>query len=146
MASESFTTSLAGTSPATVAPESTVVIASGVEILELGTGTASGFGAALAALRMRPVAEAALDRNFDFPMPQPGAGTEGVLVDGRGADPRLEVVSMELARVLKPASNPITVVDFSSEAMIHGADADDCLGLLESFAEDGTIQVVDDQA
>jgi hypothetical protein len=131
------------TSAAEVHPEATVRMARGVEILEVAEGTAEGFAAALAALRIRPVAEAALDRNFDFPMPQPGAGRAGVLVDGRAEDPRLESFSAELARVLMPAADAITVVGFTERGAAHGADAEDCLGLLSSFAEDGTIQVVD---
>jgi hypothetical protein len=136
----------AGTAAAEASPESTVEIASGVEILELASGTVTGFGAVLAALRTRPVTDAALDRNFDFPFPPTGIGPEGVLVDGRRAEPRLETMSVELARVLMPASRPIPVVDFTRESAAHGADADDCLGLLNSFAEDGTIQVLEDQA
>lgn len=125
-----------------VTVESTVVLAPGVEILEVAAGTAEGFGAALAALRMRPVVEAALDRNFDFPIPQPGTSSAGILVDGRTDDPRLESLSLELARVLMPASQPITVRAFAGQAAAHGADLEDCLGLLNSFAEDGTIQVL----
>ena len=138
--------SAGGTDAATVVPESTVVLAGGVEVLELLAGTAEGFSAALAALRTRPVAEAALDRNFDFPLPQPGTGTVGLLVDGRGPDPRLESLSVELARSLRLANEPTTVVDFTARAAEHGADAEDCLGLLGSFAEDGTIAVIEDQA
>jgi hypothetical protein len=131
---------------AEVSPESTVVLAPGIEILELASGTAEGFSAALAVLRTRPVAEAALDHSLDFPMPQPGPTRVGLLVDGRGPDPRLESLSVELARVLLAAREPIAVVDFSVLAAEHGADAEDCLGLLASFAEDGTIQLVGDQA
>lgn len=133
----------APTSAAEVHPEATVRIATGVEVLEVAAGTAEGFGAALAALRTRPVAEAALDRNFDFPIPQPGTPSAGVLVDGRGSDPRLETFSAELARVLMPAAHAITVAGFTERAAAHGADAGDCLGLLNSFAEDGTVEVVD---
>ena len=137
--------SASGTAGAEVSPDSTVFLARGVEVLEVVAGTAEGFGAALAALRTRPVAEAALDRNFDFPMPQPGTGSAGLLVDGRGPDPRLESLSLELARVLRLANDPTTVVDFTTRAAEHGADAEDCLGLLNSFAEDGTIQVVEEE-
>lgn len=137
--------SAAGISTGEVTPEATVVLASGVEILELAGGTMEGFSAALAALRTREVAEAALDRNFDFPIPQAGSSRVGVLVDGRGPDPRLESLSVELARVLLCAAEPTAVVDFTVRAAEHGADADDCLGLLASFAEDGTIQVIEDQ-
>jgi hypothetical protein len=129
-----------------VVPESTVVLAAGVEVHEFAAGTVQAFEAALVALRVRSVAEAALDRNFDLPLPQPLDGRAGTLVDGRRPDPRLESLSVELARVLNVAAGPIPVTEFVEQAAEHGADADDCLGLLNSFAEDGTIQVIGDQA
>jgi hypothetical protein len=122
--------------------QSTVVLAPGIEVLEAAAGTLEGFGAALAALRTRPVVEAVLDRNFDLPVPASGPGREGILVDGRRAEPRLESLSAELARVLMPAAREITVATFIEQAAEQGADAEDCIGLLDSFAGDGTLRVV----
>jgi hypothetical protein len=125
-----------------VGEEATIRLAPGVEILEVAAGIAEGFGASLTALRVRPLAEAAVDRNFDVPIPEAGVGRTGLLVDGRGAQPRLEILSVELARVLRAAAAPIAVAEFIERAAEHEADAEDCLGLLASFAEDGTIQAV----
>lgn len=127
---------------AEVGEEATICLAPAVEILEVSAGIAEGFGASLAALRTRPLAEAALDRNFDVPIPEAGVGRTGLLVDGRGAEPRLEILSVELARVLDGAAAPISVTEFIERAAEHEADAEDCFGLLGSFAEDGTIQVI----
>lgn len=131
-----------GIGAAEVGEGATIRLAPGVEILEVAAGIAEGFGASLAALRARSLAEAAVDRNFDIPVPEAGVGRTGILVDGRGVEPRLEILSVELARVLRAAAAPIAVAEFIERAAEHEADAEDCLGLLSSFAEDGTIQVI----
>ena len=116
-----------------------VVLANAVEVLDLTEGTAAAFSAVLGALRQGSIAERALDRNLDVPIFSPGAGREGVLVDGRSDDPRLELLSVELAQVLAIVSKPTKMRDFVVEAARHGAEEDDCRSILASFAADGLV-------
>jgi hypothetical protein len=121
----------------------TILLSPAVEILELSQGTVTGFSTVLGELRRGEVTETAMDASVPL---SAGASSsterEGVLVDGRQADPRLEILSADLGRVLVAAVEPIDFPDFARRAAVHGADEEDCRSILSSFAADGIVQVV----
>lgn len=121
----------------------TVHLSPAVEILELAHGTVGGFSNVLGQLRQGEVAETVM--NTSFPLSDgmlPSTEREGVLVDGRHEGPRLEILSVDLGRVLAAAAQPIDFPEFASRAAVHGADEEDCRSILSSFAADGIVRVV----
>lgn len=112
-----------------------------VEVFELSRGTVGGFSNILGQLRQGEVAAMAM--NASFPLSDrmlPSTEREGVLVDGRQEEPRLEILSADLARVLAAASEPIEFPEFAGRAAVHGADEEDCRAILSSFATDGIVR------
>jgi hypothetical protein len=64
---------------------------------------------------------------------------EGVLLDGRSPDPKLEMLSGELAQVLKILGHGVTWEAFVVEASRHGAEEEDCRSIVASFSADGLV-------
>lgn len=120
-------------------PSGVLVLAPGVAVLELADGTVHGWAQVLAELRRGPVADRAIDPRVGVPALETGPGAEGVVVDARGADPRLELVSAELAGVLVGASGPVDFAGFCRHGAARGAGVADCRSIVESFAADGLL-------
>ena len=115
-------------------------LAAAVEVLVLEAGTVSTFGSVLGTLRQGSVAERALDLDVDLPTIGSVPGDhEGVLVDGRSPDPKLEILSGELAQVLKILGHGVTWEAFVVEASRHGAEEEDCRSIVASFSADGLV-------
>lgn len=114
-----------------------------VEVLELQLGTVDHFANTLAILRQGEVAVRALDPCIETPSPEQQPGTEGILIDSRHPDPRLERLNPELARVLALLARPVTPSEFERQAAHHDATPEDCASILESFTTDGIIEVID---
>jgi hypothetical protein len=138
-----FEAGLTPTAVGSVDTTATICLSPAVDVLELAQGTVGSFSNVLGQLQQGEVAETTM--NTSFPLSDgmlPSMEREGVLVDGRGEEPRLEIFSADLGRVLAAAAEPIHFPDFASRGAIHGADTDDCLSILSSFAADGIVRVV----
>jgi len=138
-----FEAGLSSPSTGALDTAATICLSPAVEVLDLTKDTVTRFSSVLGELRRGEVAQRALDAGVPLPtLPPPSVEREGVLVDGRHEDPRLETLSVELARVLTAASEPIDFPEFTRRAVVHGADHEDCLAILSSFSEDGIVRVI----
>ena len=122
----------------------TLVLAPGVLVHEAPRGLVSRYGASIVDLRGRGLSlvDAVLDPRHALPGLVCGDEREGVIVDARTAEARLETASLELVRILALCAAPIAFADLLVGAAAHGADADDCLGIATSFTADGLLQSV----
>lgn len=119
-----------------------LVLGPALEVLAVRSGTVSSWMSILGVLRQGAVADRAIDPGVPIPGLALADHEEGVLVDGRGGDPRLERMSAELARVLAGAAHPVGFTEFCRRAAEYGADAADCRAILESFGADGILEAV----
>ena len=138
-----FEAGLGSPTPVAFDTAATFCLSPAVEVLELAQGTVARFSSVLGELRRGGVAQRAMDAAVSVPATPPAPDErEGVLVDGRHEDPRLEILSVELASVLSAASEPAGFAEFARRAAVHGADDEDCRSILSSFSEDGIVRVV----
>jgi hypothetical protein len=118
------------------------VLAPGVLPLELPGRTLASYSAQLETLRSHPrgLLEAVVDLGWPLPeLPVDSREREGVLIDARAEDLRLEPMSPELCGVLRLLAAPRSFESLVEAAAAFGADGEDCQGIVEGFAEDGLL-------
>jgi hypothetical protein len=128
--------------PAPLGAGSTLGFSPGVAVLECGRGTLSRFTGILAVLRAGDLWQRSIEHDLALPVATTEPGTEGIIVDGRHSDPRLEPVSPDLARVLRWLDPAIPFEDFVDRARSEGATREDCRSIVEDLSGDGLVRVI----